>query len=65
MDSRNCQTSTVAPAEPGVFPFVIIRARLPRFDEGPNRLSVLDRLDFDIAELDLAAASIVLQANHS
>jgi hypothetical protein len=23
MDARNCQTSTVAPAEPGVFPFVI------------------------------------------
>jgi hypothetical protein len=23
MDARNCQTSTVAPAETGVFPFVI------------------------------------------
>jgi hypothetical protein len=23
MDARNCQTSTVAPAEPGVFPVVI------------------------------------------
>ena len=41
MDARNCQTSTVAPAEPGVFPFVI-KSALDSFARCLDRLSTPD-----------------------
>jgi hypothetical protein len=43
MDARNCQTSTVAPAEPGVFPVVISVSgnwRLTFTFEGENAILV-------------------------